>query len=644
MTRRELLTRAGCGAVAAVAGAMSFDTAARALTLAAPRRAAGRVSPVDLHDVRLLDGPFRDAQQRDLAYLLSLEPDRLLHNFRVNAGLPPKAPVYGGWESEEPWVGIRCQGHTLGHYLSAASLMYASTGDARMKDRVDYLVAELGACQQAAGSGLVCAFPDGAAQLDAAIAGRRIVGVPWYTMHKIFAGLRDAHLDGGSRDARDVLVKLADWAVTATAPMSDAEMQRMLRVEHGGMNEVLADVYALTGDRKYLAAARRFSHEALLAPMAESRDTLDGLHANTQIPKVVGFQRLFELTGEDRYATAASFFWRTVAERRSFVTGGHGDNEHFFPPAEFAQHLPSAKTMETCCTHNMLRLTRALFAATPSAAYADFYERALYNGILASQDPESGMMTYFQATRPGYVRLFHTPDRSFWCCTGTGMENHAKYGDSIYFEDAGGVWVNLFIASTMTSKASGLNLRQATTFPADASTRLEVTSDRPVRAAIRVRQPGWCPDMRVRINGRTAPARAAGHGYVVLDREWRRGDRVDVDLPMRLRTEPLPGAPDHVAFVYGPIVLAGRMGRDGLSPGAQIIVNERTSGTMLNADVEIPTLAGDTASLAAHVQPDAHDPLVFRTAGLGRPGDVELAPYYRLAHERYNLYWTVAPA
>jgi DUF1680 family protein len=300
--------------------------------------------------------------------------------------------------------------------------------------------------------------------------------------------------------------------------------------------------------------------------------------------------------------------------------------------------------METCCTHNMLRLTRALFAATPSAAYADFYERALYNGILASQDPESGMMTYFQATRPGYVRLFHTPDRSFWCCTGTGMENHAKYGDSIYFEDADGVWVNLFIASTMTSKASGLSLHQATTSPADASTRLEVTSDRPVRAAIRVRQPGWCPDMRVRINGRTAPARAAGHGYVVLDREWRRGDRVDVDLPMRLRTEPLPGAPDHVAFVYGPIVLAGRMGRDGLSPGAQIIVNERTSGTMLNADVEIPTLAGDTASLAAHVQPDAHDPLVFRTAGIGRPGDVELAPYYRLAHERYNLYWTVAPA
>jgi DUF1680 family protein len=644
MTRRELLSHAGRGAIVALAGAIPLESTARAFAFAGPRRAAARPSFVDLRDVRLLDGPFLDAQRRDLAYLLLLEPDRLLHNFRVNAGLQPKAPVYGGWESEEPWVDIRCQGHTLGHYLSATSLMYASTSDPRLKARVDYIVAELRACQQAAGTGLVCAFPDGAAQLDAAVAGRRFVGVPWYTMHKIFAGLRDAYLHGGSDAAREVLSALADWTVTATAPMSDDEMQRMLRTEHGGMNEVLADVSAITGDAKYLAAARRFSHEALLAPMAESRDTLDGLHANTQIPKVVGFQRLFELTGEDRYAAASTFFWRTVVERRSFVTGGHGDNEHFFPPAEFATHLPSAKTMETCGTHNMLRLTRLLFQAAPSSTCADYYERALYNGILASQDPESGMMTYFQATRPGYVRLFHTPERSFWCCTGTGMENHAKYGDSIYFEDADGVWVNLFIASTVTSKASGLGLRQTTTFPDEPRTRLEVTNDRPVRAAIRVRQPSWCADMRVRVNGRPAASRAGADGYVVINREWRRGDRIDVELPMRLRAEPLPGTTDHVAFVYGPIVLAGRLGQDGLSPGSQIIVNERKSGTMLNAAVDVPALAGDAASLVDHVRRDAHDPLLFRIVGIGRPRDVELAPYYRLAHERYNLYWNVAPA
>jgi DUF1680 family protein len=644
MTRRELLRHAGCGAVAALAGAMPLDAAARAIGRQQPARAAAaRLMPVALGNVRLLDGPFLDTQRRDLAYLLSLQPDRMLHNFRVNAGLEPKAPVYGGWESEEPWVGIRCHGHTLGHYLTAASLMYASTGDARMKQRVDDIVDELRVCQMAAGTGLICAFPDGSAQLDAAVAGRRFIGVPWYTMHKIFAGLRDAHLHAESAQALIVLTALADWTVTATAPMSDEQMQRMLDTEHGGMNEVLADVSAITGDRKYLDAARRFSHQALLTPLAESRDTLDGLHANTQIPKVVGFQRLFELTGEDRYAAASTFFWRTVVERRSYVTGGHGDGEHFFPPAEFATRLQSAKTMETCCTHNMLRLTRMLFQAAPSSTYADHYERALYNGILASQDPESGMSTYFQATRPGYVRLFHTPERSFWCCTGTGMENHAKYADSIYFEDADGVWVNLYIASTVTSNARGLSLRQTTTFPNEPRTRLEITTERPVRAAIRVRQPGWCADMRVRVNGRRATERAGADGYIVLDREWRRGDRIDIDLPMTLRTEPLPGTTDTVAFVYGPIVLAGRLGQEGLTPGSQIIVNERESGTMLNAAVEVPTLAGDVASLVAHVRRDAHDPLVFRTVGIGRPHDVELAPYSRLAHERYALYWHVVP-
>ena len=296
--------------------------------------------------------------------------------------------------------------------------MYASTDDDRMKQRADYIVAELHACQAQSGNGLVCAFPDGATQLENAVAGRKFVGVPWYTMHKILSGLRDAHLHTGSAAALEVLRKLADWTLSVTAPMTDEQFQRMLATEHGGMNEVLADVSALTADPKYLTLARRFTHEALLTPLSDGRDTLDGLHANTQIPKVVGFQRLAELTGEDRYRRAARFFWQTVVEQRSFATGGHGDGEHFFPVADVEKHLQSAKTMETCCTHNMLRLTRLLFQDEPSAAYFDYYERALYNGILASQDPETGMMTYFQATRPGYVRLYHTPDRSFWCCTG----------------------------------------------------------------------------------------------------------------------------------------------------------------------------------------------------------------------------------
>jgi DUF1680 family protein len=631
MTRREWLALCGAGALVGLGRRTAIEAA------------SPKVFPFSLQDVRLLDGPFRDAQTRDLAYLVSLEPDRMLHNFRVNAGLEPKAPVYGGWESEQPWVSIRCHGHTLGHYLTAASLMYASTGDARLKERVEYIVGELLGCQSAVRGGLVCAFPDGATQIDNAVAGRPFVGVPWYTIHKVFAGLRDAYLHAASASALEVLTKLADWTVTTTAPMSDEQFERMLATEHGGMNEVLADVAVLTGDAKYLRLARRFSHEALLAPLAESRDVLDGLHANTQIPKVVGFQRIFELTGEDRYRNAARFFWRTVAGRRSFVTGGHGDNEHFFPTTDFARHLPSAKTMETCCTHNMLRLTRQLFQDAPSAEYADFYERALYNAILASQDPDTGMMTYFQATRPGYVRLFHTPEQSFWCCTGTGMENHAKYGDSIYFHRADALWVNLFIASVVTWAAMGLTLRQTTNFPESPGTRLAVTVKRPIRATLNVRRPSWCADMAVRVNGRRWSGAVAA-GYVGIEREWRDGDVVDVRLPMTLRAEPLPDSTDMVAFVYGPLVLAGRLGREGLAPGNQTIVNERESGSMLNAAVPIPVLAGDVATVATRMQQDPRDLLTFRTAGLGRPRDVELIPYFRLAHERYNLYWRVVPA
>jgi uncharacterized protein len=633
MTRRELLTLLSA---LLVSGAPTREQHVDAATT--------KPSFPSLHDVRLLDGPFLDAEKRDFDYLLSLEPDRMLHNFRVNAGLTPKAPVYGGWESEEPWVEIRCHGHTLGHYLTAVSLMYASTGDQRMKQRADYIVAELQACQAQAKSGLVCAFPDGAAQLENAIAGRKFVGVPWYTMHKILSGLRDAHLHAESSAALDVLKKLADWTATATAPMTEDSFQHMLATEHGGMNEVLADLAAVTGEQKYLVLARRFSHEALLAPLADGRDTLDGLHANTQIPKVVGFQRLFELTGEDRYRRAASFFWKTVVEQRSFATGGHGDQEHFFPVGDAEKHLPSAKTMETCCTHNMLRLTRLLFQDKPSAAYFDYYERALYNGILASQDPESGMMTYFQATRPGYVRLFHTPDRSFWCCTGTGMENHAKYGDSIYFRGADAVWVNLFIASFTTWKDIGLTLRQETTFPERPSARLLFTVERPVRIALNVRRPGWCAGMAIRVNGQRWNANAGPTGYVAVDREWNTGDRVEIELPMTLRTEPLHPTTDVVAFVYGPIVLAGRLGREGLVPGNQLIVNERDSGTMLNTATDVPALAGEVATLPKRVRQDPQDPLTFRTVGIGRPREVELAPFHRLAHERYNLYWKVVRA
>ncbi|HJQ35088.1 MAG TPA: beta-L-arabinofuranosidase domain-containing protein [Pyrinomonadaceae bacterium] len=654
-TRRELLKAAGAAAASVAVGATLRGTSANAARRGADKSsllteqhnaslrveqvAASRAEAFDLADVRLLDGPFRQAQERDASYLLRLEPDRMLHNFRTNAGLKPKAPVYGGWESQEPWVSIRCHGHTLGHYLSACALMFAATGDERFKQRADYIVSELRECQDAGKTGLVCAFPDGQKPLDEILDARRFVGVPWYTMHKVFAGLRDAYLHTQNRTALEVLVKLSDWADAHTRSLSDEQFQRMLNTEHGGMNEVLADVYALTGEARFLKLAGRFCHQALLEPLAASRDTLDGLHSNTQIPKVVGFRRLHELTGREDYGAAARFFWRTVVERRTFATGGNGDNEHFFPPADFLKHLSSAKTMETCCTYNMLKLTRGLFTQEPAAVYADYYERALYNSILASQDPDTGMMTYFQPTRPGYLKLYCTPTDSFWCCTGSGMENHAKYGDSIYFRGEGALYVNLFIPSTLSWKEKGLTVTQTTRFPEEDTTRLRVNVRRPSSFTVNVRHPSWCDAATVYVNGRRHTVSRQPGSYVPVKRLWRDGDTVAVHLPMSLRAEPLPGHADVVAFMYGPLVLAGRLGRQGLTPGADIIVNERTYGDVLNAEVSVPVLASDAREVVKHVVPSTGAALTFETKGVGRPSDVSLVPFHRVAHERYNLYW-----
>jgi uncharacterized protein len=646
LTRRRVLATAVGAAVVAALGRRSVmaEGPTSRESGGETRPVAFRVEPFDLKDVRLLDGEFLEAQKRDEKYLLALQPDRFLHNFRVNAGLQPKAAVYGGWESVETWADIRAQGQTLGHYLSACSMMYASTDNEEFKKRADYIAGELAECQEAEKTGLVCAFPDNAAQFENMQAGRPFVGVPWYTMHKILAGLRDANLYCGNAVALTVLVKLSDWAIVTTANLSDAQFQKMLGTEHGGMDEVLADVYALTGEKKYLVLSERFCHRAVLDPLSESRDTLDGLHSNTQIPKIIGFQRLYVLTGQERYTAAAQFFWKTVVTKRSFATGGNGDNEHFFPPAQFQRHVNSAKTMETCCSHNMLKLTRSLFTMEPTAEYADYYERTLYNAILASQDPDSGMMTYFQSTRPGYLKLYCTPVDSFWCCTGTGMENHSKYGDSIYFhateKGADSLYVNLFIPSTVNWKEKGLTVKQTTQFPEVGKTRLEVSAENPAELTLNIRHPSWCAAATVTVNGDVVASSQSAGTFVAVKRVWKSGDVVEVDLPMGLRMEMLPGSADEAAVVYGPIVLAGLMGKEGITPGGDLIVNERRYGAVLNEAVEVPVLVGDMSELVQKIKP-GETALVFKSEGLGRPADVTLVPYYRVAHERYNMYWKV---
>ncbi|MBC8026317.1 MAG: glycoside hydrolase family 127 protein [Steroidobacteraceae bacterium] len=594
-----------------------------------------------LRDVRLGEGPFLAAQKLDEKYLLELEPDRMLHNFRVNAGLEPKAPVYGGWESIEPWIEIRCHGHTLGHYLTACACMFETTGDARFAERVDYIVGELALCQKNRGDGLVTAFPDNAAPLLDSLGGRPFAGVPWYTMHKIMAGLRDAHAHRGSRKALDVWFKLAGWIDEQSKDVSDADFQKMLDREHGGMNEVFADLFVISGDERHKRLALRFSHRALLDPLAAGIDKLDGLHSNTQIPKVIGFSRIHDVTGTPEYGRAAEFFWRTVVEKRSFATGGHGDVEHFFPPDNFSEHLASGRTMETCCTHNLLRLTRCLYMRDPRVAHFDYYERALFNGILASQDPETGMNTYFQSTRPGYVRLYHKPFDAFWCCTGSGIENHARYGENIYAQDENTLYVNLFLSSKLEWKERGLRVTQTTRFPDADTTRLEFAAGRGA-PQLAIRQPSWCPAMTVTVNGkRKFVARQPGT-YYRLRGQLRDGDVVELRTPMSLRLEPLPNDATHAAFVYGPIVLAGRMGTKGLSPGSQLIINERESGNMLNDAVDIPKWNKSLAELLTATTRTDDQTLAFTARGFEGAISVELIPWFRLTHERYNIYWRAA--
>lgn len=631
-TRRGAIKLLGAGA--AVAAAPWVCEAASA----AP--AASALRYFSLADVRLGPGPFLRAQELDVTYLLQLEPDRMLANFRKNAGLEPRAPVYGGWESIEPWVWIRCHGHTLGHYLTAAACMYESTDDARFAERIDYIVAELDLCQAGTG-GWLTAFPDGVAPLLDSLAGKEFAGVPWYTTHKVLAGLRDAHVHRGSKQALAVARRFADWIHRVSADVPEDAFQKMLDREHGGMNEVLADLYALTGERRYADLARRFTHLAILRPLAEGVDALDGLHANTQIPKVIGFSRMAEtLDGLDDHATAARNFWRFVTARRSFVTGGHGDAEHFFPVDEFAKHLHSGKTMETCCTHNMLRLTRSLYAREPRAEYFDYFERALINGILASQDPETGMNTYFQSTRPGYVRLYHTPFDSFWCCTGSGIENHARYGESIYAEQGGTLYVNLFIASTLQWRERGLTVTQTGNFPDSDTVEIRFDSPRRQDLELKIRHPAWCDTMTLEWNDKEIAASRQPGSYVAISRaRVKSGDTLRIKLPMKLRLEELPGAPEHVAFVYGPVVLAARLGTEGLTPGSQLIVNERESGKMLQSDVQVPRWTRPLGDLPGNTTRTRSGRLEFRVAGFEGGRHVDLLPWFRLTHERYQLYF-----
>lgn len=605
-----------------------------------------------LSDVRLLDGPFKHARDVLHQYLLTHDVDRLLAPYRFEAGLELKAPKYPNWES----TGL--DGHTAGHYLTALAQMVAGTGDAEMRRRLDYMVNELADVQRANGDGYVGGVPGGK-QIWAAVAEGRInvqgfslggAWVPWYNVHKIFAGLRDAWFIAHNPQACDVFINLCNWCERLTEKLSNEQMQEMLRSEHGGMNKVIADAFAITGDAKYLALARRFSHRATLDPLLHQQDTLTGLHANTQIPKVIGFERIAMLAGDHAWEEAARFFWETVVHRRSTVIGGNSVQEHFNPPEDFSTMLESRAGPETCNTYNMLQLTEQLFERNPAAHYADYYERALYNHILSSQHPEHGGLVYFTAMRPRDYRVYSAAGTCFWCCVGTGMENHGKYGSFIYAHNDTALFVNLFIASELDWKARGVKLRQETNFPDEPRTRLTLCMAGPQRFNVHVRYPAWVKggDLTIRINGKAEPISDGPSSYVNLVREWRDGDRIEVDLPMHIRIERLADDSDYVAFLHGPIVLAARTGTEDL---AGLIAGDGRmahvgGGALLPAD-EAPMLVGDPATLAEQLQPVPGQSLRFNARSLIQPDryrELELQPFFRLHDARYVIYWRTTTA
>jgi DUF1680 family protein len=599
-----------------------------------------KASPFPLEDVRLLDGPFRAAMLRDQAYLLELDPDRLLHNFRVNVGLPSSARPLGGWEAPD----VELRGHTVGHCLSALALMYASTGDERFKARGDLMVAELAKVQQAGPSkgyhsGYLSAFPE---ELIDRVDARQRVWAPYYTLHKIMAGLLDMYQLAGNRQALDVLEKQAAWVKFRIDRLTHEQQQAMLMTEHGGMVEVLANLYAVTGNAEDLRVARLFDQEFILDPLSRHKDKLDGLHANTQIPKIIGAAREYEMTGDARYRDIATYFWDRVALHRSFANGGNSDDESFFPVERFSEHL-GASTSETCNTYNMLKLTRHLFSWEPSATLMDFYERGLFNHILASQDPATGGMFYYCPLLPGAFRTYSTPDASFWCCVGTGLENHGKYPDTIYFHTADALYVNLFIASELNWRDKGLQVRQDTRFPDQDSSRLVFTAARPVRLAVKVRFPSWAVSgMTLAVNGATQPMTGKPGSYVTVDRTWKTGDTLSIRVPMSLRVEVMPDNPKVVAFLYGPILLAGDLGREGLTP---VVRYGPSSPPVRRMTMPlVPGLVGDTRTLLASVKAVPGAPLTFRTAGIGRPSDVTLIAFYRASDIRYTAYWNLYTA
>jgi DUF1680 family protein len=601
-----------------------------------PPAVPGAARPLPLTAVRLTGGPLKRAQDLDAAYLLSLDADRMLAFYRVRAGLTPKAEGLTGWDAD----GRQLTGHIAGHYLSAVSLMWAATGDARFRERADYIVTELKAVQDAHGDGFAGALT-GVREAFAEVSKGNIrssnfdlngLWSPWYTLHKTFAGLRDAWRHTGNRTALDVEVKFAGWAERNLAPMTAEQIQRMLATEFGGMNEILVDLYADTGDRRWLDLSYRFEHAAVLDPLKRGEDPLNGLHGNTQVPKLIGSAARFASEGRTEDFDAATAFWNHVVNRHTFATGGHGKDEYFRERGRLAA-IADGRTAETCNVYNMLKLTRKLFALGPDVRYAEFMEQALFNHILGSQDPENGATCYMVPVGRGARREYADMQKSFTCCVGTGMESHALHGLGLYYESGDRLWVNLFVPSTARWDAAGVTLTMASSFPEGDQATLAVETTAPRTFTLLLRRPSWTGEgFAVRVNRQPVDVTRTVGSYIALDRTWASGDTVEIALPKSLRLDRLRDDHTRAAAVWGPLVLAGDLGPQPPAPA------EGDGDGPASASVESPVLVTDQP-VTEWLKPVPGQPGVFRTTGLA--ADVTFAPFYRTHRRIYTAYWDV---
>lgn len=607
------------------------------------------LKPFPLSSVRILDGPFKNAQQTDLKYILALEPDRLLSPYLREAGIKPKAESYGNWEN----TGL--DGHIEGHYLSALSNMYATTGNKELFRRINYIINWLKVCQQKNGDGYVGGIPGGKAmwqeiekgKINASSFSLNGKWVPWYNLHKLYAGLRDAYLIAGNTEAKNILIRLSDWCLNLTSNLSDAQMQRMLRSEHGGMNEVLADVAAITGDTKYLKLAIRFSDEVILNPLIEDKDSLTGLHANTQIPKVIGYGRIAEISKNKDWANAARFFWETVVQNRTVSIGGNSVSEHFNPSNDFSSMIESKEGIESCNTYNMLRLTKLLFLENPSGNYMDYYERALYNHILSSQNPKGGFV-YFTPMRPRHYRVYSQPDLDFWCCVGTGLENHGKYGDLIYAHNDKDIFVNLFMASTLEWKEKGITLVQNTKFPFEETTEIKLKLEKPSEFSLHFRYPSWVKkgQMKVRVNNKEFSVKPDAFSYVSVKRIWKSGDVVSLVLPMQTKVEYMPDHSQWISFVHGPIVLAAITDTTDLQG---LFADGSRMGHVANGPLypldESPFILTSSKDTGYEIKPVRGESLTFTADQIissNKYKKLKLVPFFEIHNARYIVYWPVS--